>query len=116
MPFSRLFRFSLGMYSRDVTTKADNATARAAFSAGVLSTFLNVIGLVLKAPMLFLAAVIVGVFSVGLGIAGLGRRAKLLTTKYVRLPEAGFLRLGKNRACFYILLGVVGIWLGGCFY
>ncbi len=116
MPFSRLFRFSLGMYSRDVTTKADNATARAAFSAGVLSTFLNLIGLLVKVPMLFLAAIIVGAFSVGLGITGLWRRAKLLATKYGRIPEAGFLRLGKKRSWIAILLGLIGIGMGLYFY
>jgi hypothetical protein len=44
MPLQRLFRFSLGLYTLDITAKSENKFARWALAAGVFSIILNLIG------------------------------------------------------------------------
>lgn len=112
MPLQRLFRFSLGLYTLDITTKSENKFARRALTAGVFSIILNLIGFWIKARIIFLAAGILGLFSIGLGIKGLLRHAELLSSKYRDFSVKQLLYLGKKRSWLGIILGLIGLGLG----
>ncbi|AXE16572.1 hypothetical protein DR864_01925 [Runella rosea] len=116
MPLERLFRFSLGLYTLDVTTKSENNFAGMSLGFGAFSLFLIIMGLLVKSPLLFPAAIVGGILSIGLGIGGIRRRAQLLTSKYRDFAEKELLRLGKKRSWLGIVLGIISLCLGLYFY
>jgi len=116
MPLERLFRFSLGLYTLDVTTKSENNFAGMSLGFGAFSLFLIIIGLLTNISFLFPAAIVGGLFSMGLGIGGIRKRTQLLTSKYRDFAEKELLRLGKNRSWLGIVLGIISLCLGLYFY
>lgn len=113
---NRLFRFALGLYTRDVTTRSENAAARISFIAGLLSTVLAVVGFVFLSSSSLVFAAVLGGVAVGFGISGLIHRASLLATKYAGYPNAGSLRLGYKKSYTGIVLGMIGVGTGIYFY
>lgn len=113
---NRLLRFALGLYTRDVTTRSENAAARISFMAGLLSTALAVTGFVFLSSSSLVFAAVLGGVAVGFGISGLIHRTSLLATKYAGYPNAGSLRLGYKKSYAGIILGMIGVGTGIYFY
>lgn len=111
---SRIFRFSLGLYTRDVTTRSENVAARISFVAGVISATLVVASFVFSSSSSFVFAAVLGGVAVGFGVSGLIHREELLSTKYVNHSEVS--SLGYKKSCVGIVLGVVGVGTGIYFY
>lgn len=113
---SRIFRFTLGLYARDIAVHSENTAARISFVAGMLSAVLVVIGFCYESSSAFVFAAVLGGVAVGFGASGLIHRNELLTTKYVHHPDVNSLRLGYKKSCAGILLGAVGVGTGIYFY
>lgn len=111
---SRLFRFSLGLYTRDVTTRSENVAARISFVAGILSATLVAASFIFSSSSSFVFAAVLGGVAVGFGISGLIHRKELLSSKYVNHPNVS--SLGYKKSCAGIVLGVVGVGTGIYFY
>ncbi|WP_147277051.1 hypothetical protein [Runella aurantiaca] len=116
MSLQRLFRFSLGLYTLDITTKSENNFAGMSLGLGAFSLLLIIIGLLTNIPFLFHAAMAGGLLSIGLGMGGIRKRTQLLTSKYRDFAEKELLRLGKKRSWLGIVLGMVSLCLGLYFY
>ncbi|MFN8344450.1 MAG: hypothetical protein U0X91_05580 [Spirosomataceae bacterium] len=113
---SRIFRFALGLYTRDVTTHSENTAARISFVAGGLSAVLVLIGFAFTSSSAFVFSSVLGGVAVGFGVSGLIHRASLLASKYVGHPNTESLRLGYKKSWTGIVLGAVGVSVGVCFY
>jgi hypothetical protein len=110
----RIFRISLGLYTRDITTRSENVAARISFIAGILSAALVVASFVFSSSSAFVFAAVLGGVAVGFGVSGLIHREELLSTKYVNHPNVS--SLGYKKSCAGIVLGVVGVGTGIYFY
>lgn len=113
---SRIFRFSLGLYTRDVTTRSENVAARISFVAGILSATLVAVSFVYSSSSAFVFAAVLGGVAVGFGVSGLIHREQLLSTKYAHHPDATSLRLGYKKSYAGIVLGTIGVGTGIYFY
>lgn len=113
---SRLFRFALGLYTRDVTTRSENVAARISFVAGVISATLVAISFIFSSSSSFVFAAVLGGIAVGFGISGLIHRKALLSSKYANHPDVSSLRLGYKKSYTGIVLGTIGVGTGIYFY
>ncbi|MDF7819417.1 hypothetical protein P1X15_17495 [Runella sp. MFBS21] len=111
---SRIFRFALGLYSRDVTTHSENTAARISFVAGVFSLLLVIVSFVFSSSSTFVFAAVLGGVAVGFGVSGLIHRTSLLANKYANHPNVR--SLGYKKSCAGIALGMMGVGVGIYFY
>lgn len=111
-----LFRFALGLYTRDITTHSENVAARISFIAGLLSISLVIVSFYFSSSPCFVFAAVFGGIAIGFGTSGLIHRTSLLTTKYAGHPDVSSLRLGYKKSIAGILLGFIGIGVGIYYY
>lgn len=112
----RIFRFSLGLYTRDVTARSENVAARISFVAGILSATLVAVSFTYSSSSAFVFDAVLGGVAVGFGVSGLIHRAELLSTKYAHHVDTSSLRLGYKKSYAGIVLGGVGVSVGIYFY